>query len=77
MSKTRSGYPIGATWSGVDPIDGRIGKVWLSDAIGNFEMWRWSAVWSDGSLRGSGDWRYTKKAAREECPVRGRFKRVK
>lgn len=68
-------FPIGATWTATDKITGKIGTIWLAEINQHFEVWRWSAVHSDGSGMRF-DWCTSYRACKEEIPIHGRFKRV-
>lgn len=70
-----SGYKVGDTWKCIDK-NGRIAIVWLSNINETFEVWRWSWHYSDGS-GGNFDWATSKTKAVQDCPVVGRYKRVK
>lgn len=80
MRRYESEYPIGATWKFVDIVSGKTGSVWLAERNKNFEIWRWSVQYSDGSGAGF-DWAMSKPAAVSHCSgkFRGktRFVRVK
>lgn len=58
MRRTKTNYPVGATWQVTDNR-GMTTTIWLESREKTFEVWRWKRAWQDGSLeiglRGS-DW---------------------
>jgi hypothetical protein len=69
-------YPVGACWEFVAPESagslyaGAVGRVWLAERDGRFEMWRWSWRFRDESGH-EGDWAPSRRTVVEECA--GRF----
>lgn len=78
MRKSKSIYPIGATWEYSD--DNMRGSVWLAEISYGHEIWRWSFCYSDGS-GSKADYSYNRRSAIEECAAKFRkkvrFKRLK
>jgi hypothetical protein len=76
MRFATTNYPIDATWTGVTR-SGKIVTIWLSERKYNMEIWRWNAIYSDGSGN-KFDWATSYRGCVNSAPVIiGRFKRVK
>lgn len=86
MSRGKSNYPVGATWKAVNS-SGHYCEIWLQQREGNFETWRFSFHYADGSNSGSwhdSDWGTSYRMCYNMCAYRlfihgekmPRFKRI-
>ena len=77
---SKSKYPVGATWEGVDEKTGKRAKIWLRERLGYLEVWNWSWCYPDGSYSGgfgSSDWATSYRMCKNMLPFDCRMKRVK
>ena len=72
-----SKYSVGATWKGY-ALDGsgRAATITLSQRGTDFEVWHWSAAYSDGSReQGWFDWAPSYRSAKDAIPFNCKMKR--
>ena len=75
MIHSKSKYPVGATWEGIE--NSKIAHIWLAEVSSyGYEIWRWSVQYDDGSGL-KFDWATSYNACRKHIPFYGRMKKVK
>jgi hypothetical protein len=76
MRYSKSKYPVGAAWQGTTSF-GKIVTIWLDDRSSfNFEIWKWSAVYDDGSGL-IFDWAISYRGCVNSAPaIQGRYRRI-